>query len=380
MRGSTTAASPEPTQEAPPAQARLLVWTPTEQIRGYRRAEASFPTATVKAELSTRPLRSAGAIHPNFVFYGRRGSIDDYMRANRVAGLLVLHNGTVVLERYGLGQQPQDRWMAFSIAKSVTSTLLGVAIKDGVIKSVDEPVTNYIPELKGSAYDGVTIAQVLKMRSGVRWNEDYEDPTSDVSRIVASMANNRGDSLIALMKSLPRAAPPGSQFLYSSGESNLIGLLVTRATGKGLAQFLSEKIWIPYGMERDAVWITDGGIEMGGACVNMTLRDYARFGAFILGGGRIGRKSILVDNWVRDSTRPYSQKVFGDIGYGYQWWPHGDGSFEALGIFGQSVYIDPRTSTIVVTLSAWPHADWEEGNARRAAFLDGVKSALRMPR
>lgn len=360
----------------PPAQERLLVWTPDEQIRGYRNAEESFPVTVVKAGGVTRALPRGRPIIVTYRYHGVVGSVEDYIRRNRVAGLLVLRDGAVVLERYGLGQKPTDRWMTFSVGKSVTSTLVGAAIRDGFIKGVDEPVTNYIPELTGSAYDGDSIAEVLEMRSGVRWNEDYEDPNSDVSRIVSSMAHNRGDSLVALMKTLPRAAAPGDQFLYNSGEANLAGVIVARAIKKGLAEYLSEKIWTPYGMERDAVWLRDGETEVGGCCVNMTLRDAGRFGELILGGGKIDGKPTLPENWIRDATYPHTKNAWGTIGYGYLWWPHDEGSFEAIGIFGQSIYIDPAAHLVVVTFSAWPHASWDEGYERQAAFLEGIRSAL----
>jgi CubicO group peptidase (beta-lactamase class C family) len=304
------------------------------------------------------------------------GTIDDYLERNHVAGLLVVSHGEIVLERYGLGQTAEDRWTSFSVAKSITSTLLGAAIRDGHISAVTDPITKYLPELKGSAYEGVTIADALEMRSGVRWNEDYANPDSDVGRLANAIAHDR-DTLVQSMAALPREAAPGSRFLYKTGESDLIGIIVARATGKPLAQYLSEKIWAPFGMERDAVWITTGGTEVGGCCISMTLRDYARFALFFLANGTVGTEQMLPPGWNREATKRYTRSVFDGFGYGYQWWPHRDGSYYALGIFGQSIFIDPARQLIVVTLSAWPAAEWEEGSARRESFLIAVRRATR---
>lgn len=370
-----TAPGPKPKPE------NFLIWTPQEQVFGYRNIEKIFPIHVAARGPKIYPLPVAGkSINPTFTFRGAPGSVPDYIKANRVAGLLVIHDGQIVLEKYGLGETAQDRWTSFSVGKSVTSTLLGAAIKDGYIGSVDDAVTKYIPELVGSAYDGVTIAQVLKMRSGVKWNEDYADPNSDVRRLVSSMTRSKGDSLVSLMKGLPREAAPGTKFVYKTGESNLIGLLVIRATHKSLASYLSEKIWAPFGMEKDAAWMTYDGAEVGGCCISMTLRDYGRFGEFFRKGGVVGDRHILPEGWVDAATQTYSSNVFGDMGYGYQWWTHKDGTFEANGIFGQSIYIDPANKLVIVTSSAWPSAEWEEGYQRQSAFRDGVKDALGLPK
>ncbi len=360
-----------------PAREGFISWAPDDQIIGYRNIERIFSTHTVSRGASVRALPvAARTIAPIYSEGGDNLGVDQYITSNKVAGLLVIHNGEIVLERYGLGEGGQDRWTSFSVGKSITSTLVGAAVKDGYIASIEDPIARYIPELASSAYGQVKISDVLKMRSGVRWNEDYEDPQSDVGRLASSMANDTGTSLVELMASLPADVLPGERFLYSTGESNLLGVLVTRATGKSLSDYLAEKIWVPYGMEREAVWITDGGTEVGGCCISMTLRDYGRFAQFMLGGGQIGDTDVLPENWVRDATVSYSGAVFGDIGYGYQWWPHDDGSYEAIGIFGQSILIDPTRNLIIVTSSAWPEAGWSEGYTRQAAFAAGVREAV----
>lgn len=368
------AASPALSQTAP-AREGFLTWSGAEQVEGYRHIETVFSTHTVARGPTVRDLPvAAHAIDLRYALDAESGGVEDYVARNRIAGLLILHDGEIVLERYGLGQAPTDRWTSFSVGKSITSTLVGAAIRDGHIRSVDEPIATYIPELAASAYADVSIADVLKMRSGVRWVEDYGDPTSDVGRLVTSLATDGGASLVGLMSGLPRAAPAGERFLYSTGESNLLGVLVTRATGKTLSEYLSETIWAPYGMEQDAAWITDGGVEVGGCCISMTLRDYGRFGQFILGGGRIYGRAVLPDGWVEAATTNYNAGQPDAPAYGYQWWPQEAGGFAASGIFGQSILIDPERRLVVVTSSAWPAASWRQGYARQDAFLTAVRA------
>lgn len=353
----------------------LLTWRGEEQVIGFREIDKIFPTRIVKRGTKVHPLPVAPQqIAPVYRIGDEQGSAEDYMQRERIAGLLVLHQGKIVLEKYNLGQKPVDRWISFSVAKSVTSTLLGAAIKDGKIKSVDDLVTQYIPELKGSAYEGVTLRQVLAMRSGTNWNEDYVDPDSDVGRLAASMANNKGASLIDTMIKLRRAADPGSRFLYSTGESNMIGLIVSRATGETLSDYLSRKIWQPYGMESDASWLTDGGTEIGGCCLNITLRDYGRLGLFVMGGGAVDGESIVPPGWVAEATT--SKSGPDETPYGYQWWIPAPGTYAALGIFGQAIYFNPSKDLVFVQLGAWPAATGKDLSARRLAFVAAVEASL----
>ena len=184
----------------------------------------------------------------------------------------------------------------------MTSTLVGAAIQDGKIKGPDDLVTNYVPELKGSAYDGVTVKQLLMMSSGVKWNEDYTDPKSDVAQAGFTGSSEPGmDPLVSYMRHLPRESEPGTKWHYDTGETDMVGILVSNAVGEPLSQYLSEKVWTTYGMERDAVWMVDasGKQERGGCCISMTLRDYARVGQFILDGGKAQGRPIVPAWWVR---------------------------------------------------------------------------------
>ena len=190
-----------------------------------------------------------------------------YMAGQRSAALLVLHDGKVRLERHGLDFDAQGRWTSFSVAKSITSTLVGAAIRDGHIRSMDDKVSAYIPQMQGSAYDDVSIRQLLTMTSGVRWTENYSDPNSDVARFNKHVPEEGVDALVSYLRKLPREVPAGTRWHYSTGETNLVGVLLAQATKKPLATYLSETIWRPAGMEHDATWILNrSGQEISGCC------------------------------------------------------------------------------------------------------------------
>lgn len=372
-------------QPLKPNTPSILHWTPEQQREGYRSIETIYKTATIARGEAVRALGKADrTLELSYTRDGRSWTIDDFMKAFNVSGLMVLKDGKVLVERYGLGRQPQDRWISFSIAKSVTSTLVGAAIQDGKIKSLDDPVTLYIPELKGSGYDGVNLRQMLTMSSGVKWNEDYSDPNADVARSGTTYNEPGVNPIVSYMRRLPRAHEPGSTFHYNTGETHLVGMVVSKATGKSLADYASEKIWKPFGMERDAVWMLDAaGHELGGCCISMTVGDYARFGQFILEGGKAGgpgsARAIVPDGWVAEAT---GQRIIGGalpqgIGYGYFWWVGSSGGFSALGIFGQSVTLFPADRLVIVVNSAWPRATDRDLFAGRSAFLYAVRDAAK---
>ncbi len=280
--------------------------------------------------------------------------VDDYMAAQRSASLLIVHDGKLRLERYGLDFDAHGRWTSFSVAKSITSVLMGAALRDGFIRSMDDKVSDYIPEMKGSAYDEVSIRQLLTMTSGVRWNEDYADPGSDVARFNNHEPEDGVDALVSYMRRLPREVPAGTRWHYSTGETNLVGVLLGRAIGKPLAEYLSEKIWKPVGMEQKATWILSRtGNEISGCCIQAAARDYARFGLFVLNGARVDGRSIVPDGWLEEATTARTGIDVPERGYGYQWWTYADGSYAARGIFGQGVFIDPKRRLVIVSNANW---------------------------
>ena len=279
-----------------------------------------------------------------------------------------------------MGFGPDGRWTSFSVAKSFTSTLVGAAIQDGYINSIDDMVSDYIPDLKGSAYDNVTIRQLLTMTSGVAWNEDYADPQSDVARFNDHTADPGVDVTVSYMRQLPAEAEPGAKWVYKTGETNLIGVLASSAANKPLAEYLSEKIWIPFGMQQDASWMlgsTDH--EIGGCCVQAATRDYARFGLFMLGGGVAGGEQVLPEGWINEATTKQVDIGRPGAGYGFQWWTLDDGAYIAQGIFGQGIFIDPNRQLVIASNGNWPQATDSQGGTQskdRLAFFRQVQQAI----
>lgn len=304
--------------------------------------------------------------------------VDAYMKAQRTAGLIIVQDGKIRMEKYGLGFTGDGKWTSFSVAKSFTSTLVGAAIKDGYIKSIEDKVPTYIPDLKGSAYDDVTIRQLLTMTSGVKWNEDYADPKSDVALFNQHKAKDGMDVTVSYMRTLPREAPAGTKWVYKTGETNLIGVLVSSATKKNLSEYLSEKVWVPFGMEQDGSWLLGStGHEISGCCIQASTRDYARFGLFMLGGAQVQGVSILPDDWIAPATSKQTGIGVPGKGYGYQWWTYDDGSYAAQGIFGQGIFIDPKRKLVIASNSNWPKAtDPETVGKQREAFYKAVQSAV----
>ncbi len=293
-----------------------------------------------------------------------------YMASQRAAGLVIVQDGKIRLERYGLDFDGKGRWTSFSVAKSFTSTLVGAAVKDGAIRSLDDKVSQYIPDLRGSAYDDVSVAQLLTMSSGVRWNEDYEDPKADVALFNNAAPEPGMDATVTYMRKLPRAHPPGAVWHYNTGETNLIGVLVSSATKKPLAQYLEEKIWKPAGMEAKATWLLGKtGHEIAGCCLQAATRDFARMGLFVLANGNAGGQQIVPQDWFAAAI--HKQKDIGEPGkgYGYQWWTYDDGAVAAQGIFGQGIFIDPKRRLVIASNADWTRATkGPEGDAREAFY------------
>ncbi len=294
------------------------------------------------------------------------------MRRDHLAGLLVLHHGAVRVERYGEGASPLTRWTSFSVAKSFTSTLVGVAVQRGWMRGVDDQVTEYLPEMRGSAYDGVTVRQLLTMSSGVRWVEAYDTDQSDNVRLYQTHVTDGGDPVVEYMRQLPRAHPPGTVWHYSTGEADLAGVLLRRVSHGSLSSLLSQAVWKPFGMERDGFWIADGGREFAGSGVSATLRDYGRFGLLALQDDA----GVVPVRWFAEATTPAFAAGEAGRGYGMGWWTFPDGSYAALGIFGQSVWVDPARNLVVVMLGAWPTATSVPLSASRAEIWRAAQIAV----
>lgn len=356
--------APQPEEIATARQVYDGTLYPDIQVRTFRNIDRLFPTRTVKRGTHVDPLPQSEAPlkEIEFTSAGKKYDLYDYMSLDRVSGLLILKDGKIAFERYELGNTENTRWMSMSVVKSITSTLVGAAIHDGHIKSIDDPVTKYLPKLSGSAYEGVTIRNLLQMASGVRWDETYTNPASDRRRMLELQLSGKPGSILQFMSTLSRAGEPGTIWNYNTGETHVVGELIHAAVNKPVAQYLSERIWSKLGMESDATWWLESpdGQEIGGSGLNATLRDYGRFGLFVMNQGLVGEERILPEGWFHEAG---TSKTIGGkkVNYGYMWWipdassnPLDESAFLASGIFGQSIYINPAAHIVVVVWSARP--------------------------
>ena len=320
-------------------------------------------TAEIKASKEPHRFEVQNKDIPqSFAYRNRRIDTEEFFKENRTTGIIVVHNGKITAERYLLGHSRSNPHISWSVAKSVISALFGIALEEGKINNLDEQVTNYVPELKGSGYEGVTIKNTLQMATGVSFDENYEDFFSDINRFGRAIA--LGTSLDEFSGSLSRNKPPGTKLDYVSINTQVLGMVITRATGLSLTKYTEEKLWQPLGMGYDAYWITDNqGMELALGGLNATLRDYARFGLLYAQGGKWNGQQIISERWLDESLTPGAPYLMPgrkgtdlatDFGYGYHWWVPGnaDDEFMARGVYGQFIYIDPDAGVVVAQNSA----------------------------
>lgn len=338
--------------------------TPDLAVNTFRNIQRLFPSRVIEAGESPRPLSASSQSINGLSLEADDETYDiyDYLALNNIAGLIVLKNGEVVYETYQRGNHKDTRWLSMSVAKSISSTLAGMAIKDGLIEGLDAKVVDYVPELEGSAYDGVTLRSILMMSSGVAWNETYTDVNSDRRDLLRAQIAQEPGGAMEVMAGLSRAAEPGTVNNYSTGETQILAAILDGALDQPLAEYLSEKLWQPYGMESDATWwlASPDGVEIGGSGIGATLRDYARFGQFILEDGMIGDIRVLPEGWVEEATTPKTLTGGEALDYGYMWWTgwtpdsKRDGAFAAVGIQGQYVYVNPAENVVIAQNAAEP--------------------------
>ena len=285
----------------------------------------------------------------------RSGDVESFLAQNRNTGLLVLKGDTLLVERYQYERKPEHRFQSYSMAKTVVAMLLGLALAEGRISSIDDLAEKYVPVLKGHAYGQTSLRHLLTMSSGVTFTENYA-PGDDISILARKTIYQEGPGgAQALLSFNHRERPAGTRFYYASAETQALSAVVRNATGKRLADYLSEKIWQPMGAEADASWLVDGGgNELGFMGLNATLRDWGRLGLLLANGGAMNGKQIIPAEWIRDATRPDAPHLRVGYatrfnGYGYQTWLVDDkGRFALLGVRGQAVFVDPETKTVVV--------------------------------
>lgn len=373
----------------------FLLWPPNVQAYGYRIVDQLFNSRVIRKGGTPRSLTYGDRLEISYESAGATYSLDDFIDRNALSGLLVLKNGKVVLEQYGLGLLPSDRWSTMSTVKSITATLVGVALQDGAIASLDDAVTIYVPSLRGSAYEEVAVKHLLTMSSGVQWNEDYADKQSDVNRYSKSLADGVPGGVFALLKALPRAHAAGTRWHYNTGDTFLLGAVLRSAVGMPLADYLSRKIWQPCGMEFDAFYTLESpdGLEIGGSRAGIALRDFGRFAQFVLDDGVVDGTRLLPDGWNEAANR--RAYTFSDAdrtllpqipsgaldGYGYSWWIAEDGAMTAVGFAGQRIYINRAERLAIVTLGAFPQPRYRgpgehDRLAEVVAFTEAVKSKL----
>ncbi len=351
-------------------------------VENFLTMETIFPVSTI-APAKTPFIFPQGTALPlpqSFIYQGETIDVQQWFDETQTTGLLVIKNGEIIFEDYYRGHREDGHHISWSVAKSFTSALVGIALEEGAFGSIEDPVTQYVPELNGSSYDGVRIKDILQMSSGAKFNEDYGDYDSDINKFGRILA--LGGSLDDFSASLDREVEPGSRHHYVSIDTQVLGMLLVRVTGKSLSQYLQEKIWQPLGMEYPAYFITDdSGMELALGGLNVSLRDYAKLGQLYLNNGRWGDQQIVPEQWVRDSVTPDAPHLLpGDNplsdsvwGYGYQWWipTDPDGDFLAAGIYNQYIYIYPKHGLVIVKNTANHNytSDKEPSKAMHVAFF-----------
>ena len=328
--------------------------------------EKLFPHHIVKKGSASNLLSQVGC--PMVFCYaldGRLYNSDEYLARQRVTGLLVMKDGQILLERYQYDRNEAHRFQSQSMAKSVTALLVGIAIAEGHIKSVDDLAKEYVPELVGHPYGETSIRHLLQMSSGVKFSEDYtgRDDVAILSRGSARNLGPGGVSTVMPFKNHKRIHKPGTKFAYASSESQVLGLVLRQATGKPLADYLSQKIWLPMGAESDASWIVDkSGQEAAFCCLGATLRDFARLGMLLANDGVANGKQIVPKEWVREATQPSPDHphlkpgvATPYLGYGYQFWvfPGSNRRFAFQGVRGQAIFVDPELKLVLVQTAVW---------------------------
>ncbi|MGH6715833.1 MAG: serine hydrolase domain-containing protein [Bradyrhizobium sp.] len=390
MDQTTTATSTAQPREHLPDADDFLLWPPCLQSYGYRIVDRLFATRTIPR--SERPLAipRGRELRPTCRIDGEFRTIEQLMDRNAIAGLLIIQDGNIVLERYGLGLKPGDRWSTMSMVKSMSAMLVGAAIGDGFLKSVDDLVCDHLPQLAATAYEGVTVRHLLTMSSGVAWLEDYADRTSHVNQYSRLLAARKPGGVLELLRTLSPAHPPGTVWSYNTGDTYLLGAVLTAATRTTLADYMARKIWQPCGMEFDAFYTLDseGGQEIAGSRAGMTLRDIGRIGMLVAGGGTLEGRSILPAGWVDAmAARAFDlppgaalehRMSLGLSGYGFSWWLRGDGTMFAMGHSGQRLYINRAQRTVIVNLAAYSEPRYRSANEhdRDAELMAMIESVL----
>lgn len=344
-----------------PYWAGITLFSESKRVENFRAMDEVFPFRTVAATGQVWTLaQDVQPLPVTYTFDGEERDLAAFLDETMTTGLLVLKNGSITHETYHLGADETSQLTSWSMAKSVVSTLIGIAVEEGHIASLSDPVSQYVPSLEGTAYGAVSIEDVLTMSSGIGFNEDYNDPFSDVNQLFISFAT--GAPLDEALAPYESVREPGTYNDYISSDTIALGLVLEGATGEPADAYLQSRLWGPMGAEADAFWNTGrAGSVLPMCCMNATLRDYARFGRLFLEGGTRDGEQIVPADWVQASINPQAAHLqpgenpasSWTFGYGYQWWvpEESEGDYAAIGIWGQYIYVDPARNVVIVKTS-----------------------------
>lgn len=347
----------------------------------FREMDQLFTTRTVARSGPVWALpRRDHALDFSYTWQDTSRDAGEILERTYTNALLVMKEGRIVSETYRNNSTPESRFIGWSMTKSITAVLIGCALEEGHIASLDTPISDYIPALDGGGYEGVSIRHVMQMRSGVDYEEryDFANPGIAASNHIAALVKNVS-RFADVARSLERIHEPGEHFQYKTIDTAVLGWLVERSTGMSVAAYTERCLWEPLGAEADGYYIMDGepgvGREFSGAGFNATLRDFARFGQMVLDGGVADGRRIVPEDWIDRSTRPSGGEEQAGGGYGLQWWTMADSNaFAAIGLQGQYIYIDPDTDTVVVKLSYFPPGNNAAVEGETRAFLEAASA------
>lgn len=359
----------------------ITLFEPDKLVENFRSLDQRFPAHLVAAGGDVSAFTySLQQLPKTYHYGGETRSIAQFIEDTNTTGLIVTNGNVILYEGYFLGNTETSRAIVWSASKSVVSALLGIAIEEGYIKDVSDPVTDYVPILASSGYDGVAIKDVLQMSSGIRFNEDYFDASSDFNKM-APRSVGLGGPIEDVLLTLEREQEPGTVRKYASSDSQVLGMVIREATGMDLATYTETRLWHPAGMEFDAYWLTDSsGVESAFGGLNATLRDLARFGNVYLHDGFWNGQQIVPQEWIVASTTADADHLLPEensLGYGYQWWlPEGDGDYLAMGIYGQAIYVNPKYHIVIARTAAYQEYE-DSGEAMELESVEFMRAIAR---
>lgn len=362
---------------------RVGSWSALDRVPGVQ-------TRTVARPAQSRALpRMPEAPAIRYSYRNLGYSLDEYLQRQRTTGLLILKNGAIVAEHYRYGRAEDARFLSFSMAKSVTALLIGIAQERGHIASLDDTAQTYVKPLQGSAYGATTVRQLLRMSSGLTFTERY-DGTDDNARLSRASFAHAPSAVTDVLRGIAdRHAPAGTKFVYASAETDVLGRVLTAATGRSMAELTAEWLWQPIGAERDAFWrIAGDGQEVANGGFNASLRDWGRLGLLLAQDGRVDAQQVVPRAYLLEATdatrqppafKPRAATPY--LGYGYQFWllPMAERTFVLQGVHGQAVYVQPSSGIVMVLTSVWEHASGRQDPQpyqERDALWRGVLRSL----